>query len=219
MSLFIEEDIEDVISADDWSGIVLCPRERIRQELEVKMVEFQKNKGQITVIKQGATANSTVAFASTLVTNKSKQFSQKELNAYAKRKADKLHYKYRNDDPSAVAMLQGLLDTAPNATFLLKQLQCSADRVQRLLSEYFAADPRADKFRHRDREEQKLENEMILAAKIRQCLADGMAGTWPICKHLHASFAAVALVNKKYKLDIPRGKGGRPNKVEGGVQL
>jgi hypothetical protein len=216
MTIFIEEDIEDMISADDWSGVVICPRERIRLEIEQKIAEFQKNSGKITVVPAGASAAQSIPFGTNLVTNKSNNFTQSELKAYAKRKAGKLHYQVRNGDAEAVALLQTLLDTAPHTTFLAKELKCSPDRVWRLLRENFADDPCADKFHKRERDVQKLDNELALVAKIREALAAGMVGTWPICKYCHSSFVAVTAASKKYKLGIPRGKGGRPAK-EGGL--
>lgn len=213
MSFILEEDVEDQISADDWSVSIACPRERIRLEIAQKIAEFQKNAGRITVIPAGTTSNTPSGFA-TLVTNKSHNFTQSELNAYAKRKADKIHNSVRRGDEESVEVLRGLLDTAPNTTFLVKQLKCSPDRVWRLLNEYFPDDKRADKFRKRDRESQKAENELALVAKIREALSLGMVGTWPICKYCHSSFVAVNAVNKKYRLGIPRGKGGRPGKEE-----
>lgn len=215
MSFILEEDIEDVISADDWSGVVSCPRERIRLEIDQKIKEFQKNH-KITVVPAGASAAQSIPFGTNLVTNKSNNFTQSELNAYAKRKADKLHYQIRNGDAEAVALLQTLLDTAPHTTYLVRQLKCSPDRVWRLLRENFADDPRADKFHKRERDVQKLENEQALVVKIREALAAGIVGTWPISKYCHSSFVAVTAANKKYRLGIPRGKGGRPVK-EGGL--
>lgn len=207
MTLFIEEYSDDVINADEWSDAVVCPKDRIRLELEQKIAEFQKNDGRITEVKPGVMAG-TQEFVGRLVTNNGGKFSPAEVKAYVQRKTDGLHYKIRNQDAEAVAMLRGLLDTAPHATFLAKQLQCSDNRVQRLLLEHFATDERADRFRHRDRDQQKLDSEKQLVEKIRQCLADGMIGTWPICKACHSSFSAVTAANKKYKLEIPRGKGG-----------
>lgn len=211
MTLLIEEDPADLICADDWSEVVACPKDRIRLELEQKVAEFQKNNGRITEIKPGVMVGKT-EFAGRMVTNNSGKFSAEEVKAYVQRKTDGVHSRIRSQDAEAVAMLQTLMDDAPNATFLAKQLQCSDNRLQRLLLEHFPTDERADKFRHRDRDQQKLDTEKQLVEKIRRCLADGMIGIWPICKVCHASFEAVTAANKKHKLGIPRGKGGAKKK-------
>lgn len=216
MTFILEEDGDDTIFADAWSDAVACPRERIRLELAAKIAEFQKNDGKITVVPTGLMTGTT-EFCARLVTNNGGKFTPAEVKAYVQRKTDGLHYKIRNGDAEAVEMMKTLLDTAQNTTALAKQLQCSTSRVQRLVDEYFPADARADKFRHSDRDMKKHVNELELVAKIRKCLADGMVGTWPICKACHSSFAAVTTANKKYKLGIPRGKTGRQPKEKEAV--
>lgn len=210
MSFFIEEDTEDAISADDWSGIVCCPRERARADLERQIEEFQRNGGAVQEIPVGVVVES--AFSPTITSGSSK-FTQAEIKAHAKRKADNLHYKVRTGDAEAVVMLGTLLDIAPNATFLARQLNCSFERVQRLLAEHFSGDRRADKFLRKDRDTKKAENEAEIAAKIKAALADGVIGAWSVAKLCGASFATVAKVSKKYRLHIPRGRASRSSGV------
>ena len=212
MTFILEEDGDDTIFADAWSDAVACPRERIRQELAAKIAEFQKNDGKITVVPTGLMTGTT-EFCARLVTNNGGKFTPAEVKAYVQRKTDGLHYKIRNGDAEAVEMMKTLLDTAPHATFLVKELQCSANRIQRLLAESFPDDPRADKFRHADRDMKKQDHEQELIAKIQQYMAIGMIGTYPIAKACGASFTTISLINKKYKLGIPRGKTGRQAKV------
>lgn len=207
MSFILEEDADDLISADDWSGSVACPRERIRRELELKIAEFQRDGGQVVEVPVGVMATAATPGAS-LITNRSNNFTQSELTAYAKKKAEKLHYRVRSGDAESVKLLHEWLPVAASASFLADKLDCSIGRVQRLLAENFADDHRAEKFRHHDRDMQKHEHELELAKKIRDCLARGMIGTWPICKEVHASFESVTQVSRKYRIEIPRGKGG-----------
>lgn len=208
MSFILEEDTDDLISADDWSGSVACPRERIRRELELKIAEFQKNGGQVVAVPSGVMTTATNA-APLLVTNRSNNFTQSQLTEYAKKKAEKQHYRVRSGDAESVKILREWLPEANSATFLAEKLDCSIGRVQRLLAENFADDPRAEKFRHHDRDMQKSEHEAELAEKIKAALAAGMIGTWSISKWCNSSFETVRRVSKKYRIDIPRGRTGR----------
>lgn len=208
MSFILEEDADDLISADDWSGSVACPRERIRLELELKIAEFQNAGGQVVEVPVGVMTTAVIPGAS-LITNRSNNFTQSELTAYAKKKAEKLHYRVRSGDAESVKLLHEWLPVAASASFLAEKLDCSIGRVQRLLAENFADDPRAEKFRHHDRDMQKAEHEAELAEKIKTALAAGMIGTWPISRWCNSSFETVRRVSKKYRIDIPRGKTGR----------
>lgn len=213
MTLLLEEDPADTICADDWADCIACPKERIRLELADKIAEFQKNKGEIVEIPSGFMTGKT-EFSSLMISNKSGNFSAEEVKAYAKRKAEGINRRTRSGDAEAVKTIESMLGTAPNTKALSAALECSDNRVQRLIAEYFATDTRADRFRHRDRDMQKHEHDLELARKIRDCLARGMIGTWPICKEVHASFESVTQVARKYRIEIPRGKGGFRVKVK-----
>lgn len=209
MTLLLEEDPADTICADDWADCIACPKERIRLELADKISEFQKNKGKIVEVPAGVMTGAT-DFSALLVTNnrRNNMFSDDEVKAYVKRRNAGINQKIRSGDAEAVKILDSMLDTAPNTKALSAALECSDNRVQRLIAEYFTTDTRADRFRHRDRDMQKHEHELELVKKIRDCLARGMIGTWPICKEIHASFESVTQVSRKYRIEIPRGKGG-----------
>lgn len=215
MTLLLEEDPADTICADDWAECIACSKERIRLELADKIAEFQKNKGKIVEVPAGVMTGVT-DFSALLVTNnrRNNMYSDDEVKAYVKRRNEGINRRARSGDAGAVKTIESLLDTAPNTKALSAALGCSDNRVQRLIAEYFATDTRADRFRHRDRDMQKHEHELELARKIRDCLARGMIGTWPICKEVHASFESVTQVSRKYRIEIPRGKGGFRAKVK-----
>lgn len=212
MSFILEEDTDDLISADDWSGSVACPRERIRRELELKIAEFQKNGGQVVSVPSGVMTTATNA-APLLVTNRSNNFTHSQLTEYAKKKAEKLHYRVRSGDAESVKLLHEWLPLATSATFLAEKLDCSIGRVQRLLAENFAGDLRAQKFRHHDRDMQKAEHEAELAEKIKTALAAGMIGTHSVSKWCNSSFETVRRVSRKYRIDIPRARASRQASV------
>lgn len=213
MTLLLEEDPADTICADDWADCIACSKERIRLELADKIAEFQQNRGEIVEIPPGFMTGKT-EFSSLMISNKSGNFSPEEVKAYAKRKAEGINRRTRSGDAEAVKILGELLDTAQNTKALSAALECSDNRVQRLIAEYFATDSRADRFRHRDRDMQKHEREMELVKKIRECVARGMVGTWAICREVHARFDSVTQVSRKYRIEIPRGKGGFRVKVK-----
>lgn len=209
MTFIIEDEGDDGISGDDWSGIVCCPRERVRLDLERKIAEFQISGGQIVEVAAGIMSNSNANFNSSMITNSGSRFSSEEIRAYADRKSKKLNNKIRSGDAESVELLKVYLDNATSSLSLAAQIGCSVDRMQRLLSEYFPEDPRADKFRHKDRDKKKADNEAVLAEKIKLAIASGVAGKTPICRVVHASLASVTRVSKKYKLDVSRRKSGR----------
>jgi len=207
---------EDVIGADEWHSVVAQSREAASQQIAIKAEEFLARGGVINIIQNGVTSNRWInSFNGTvLTTNKADRFSAAQVKTYTRKRSEKKIQETAASDKPLVEALSALLDDAPNTTYITEQLKRSHDLVQRLLTDYFADDPRADKFRRKERDVLNQENELALVEKIRDALSAGLVGVWSIAKHLHSSHHSITAVNKKYKLNIPRATTGRKVEVQ-----
>lgn len=164
------------------------------------MEAFLAKGGAIHEVPMGASASPD---AKPLTFAKSDEFTSGERaeNSFKRRAA--IAKKAIEDDSSLVKRIIELKDV--QHTFALsKALGISGAKLQRLLSEYLADDATLDRFRATDRESQKANYEADLLAKVRQALADGMAGIRAIAVHCGAPQERVSQINRKYDLKIKR---------------
>lgn len=208
MSRILEEDVDELVDADDWSTVVADSRERQRRELEAKVAEFKRNGGRIHNCAPGETAlpEGKVLFTITKETTKHDPAMQKR---HEEDQFTKLKQRLATD-AKAVNKLNELLGNAENMTQICDAMACSPNRVQRLVRDHFADDPRADRFRaHLPMEERKALLEAELLPKISKCIADGVVGIHKVAELCGTSFEMVRTIEKKHRLRIERQKGGR----------
>lgn len=204
MNAFLEEDVEDLVAADDWADIVADTRERQRQEIAKKMAEFEANGGQVQRVAHGATAWPNGAF----VFPSSHNMTTEEVKASRIRRESQ--FKASSDsDAKAVELMGTLLDTATQQQELCRALGCSPERMHRLIRDYFRDDPRAEKFARRTQEERRADNGERLLPKIKAAVAAGIVGINNIAQHCGTHWKRVSEVNKTYRLGIPKEPAGR----------
>lgn len=203
------EEREIHIPADAWASLApMAPP----APLDDMVAQFLAQGGQIHQVAPGVTAAPLTDFTRT-ATSPSARYTPEQQMAHVIVKAEKRQRAMRAGDPEAVALIDRMLPTATSARAIADALFCTESKLHRLLREYFAEDPRANRFRHKDRETQMADYERELVAKIKQAVADGIKGMTPIANHCGTSFTRVVDVNRKYRLGIPKGVGGFRKKV------
>lgn len=201
---------EIAIPADAWATYVPQIPELDSSALNSLVESFIAQGGKINAIPAGVTTETTT-FASTPSTGDT--YSPEARAAYQERRARRETARTRAGDDELVAAIRPLLATVECAKALAGAVGVSHSKLQRLLRDYLAYEPLADRFQHKDREQQVSLNEAALVAKIRIALCNGVVGVGRVAKYCGASFTKVAELNRRCKLGIPKGVGGFRKKV------
>ena len=204
MTLFLEEEVDDVIDADDWSTIIADTRERQRNEIARKIAEFERNGGAIQEFAPGATAWPNGAF----VFPSSHNMSKDEVKASRMRRENQFKAT-KESDLKAVEILRANIDTAVTAVELCQELGCSAERMHRLIRDYFPDDERCLKFSRRSHEQRGMDNSVLLLPKVKEAMAAGIIGINNIAQHCGVYWKRISELNKMYRLNIPKEPSGR----------
>lgn len=203
----LEADDDTLVSPDDWAS--LEPKAAplsASEELQRQVDEFLANGGHIKEFEPGESAIPTHQPLWSFPVGKAaapdpvlrKKHDDLRLSQVKKRIAG---------DAKMVEMIHPLLDTAQTLKELYTALDCSSEKLWRVLRDHFPTDKRADRFRKRTREEGVAQREAELVEKIKEAQEAGVRGIWNITKHCNSNYDNVTAVNKKYNLGLVLNKG------------
>ena len=207
MNAFLEDDVEELVEADEWAGMVADTRERQRRELAKKMAEFEASGGKVYECRHGETAandGSGPYFSFPAGARATPDVALRE--ASAKARLERVQRKAA-DDSHAAQRIGRLLGTVKSSYALCKALGCSNERVQRLLRRYFSKDPRAALLLAGYNEGRPDDYEETLVRKIRAVVAMGLTGIHNVAEYCGESYQIIKSMEKKYELVIPRAGG------------
>lgn len=221
MSLFIEEDVEDVIEADGWAKIVAGTREQQRLELEKKVAEFKERGGQVKEFEPGESAIPDTRFlwsfpvgkaaAPDPVKREQSEVRRKKAQTAAQRRGTDAVRGCKLTDDQLIVMIDENLGAVKNKKGLCGILGCSDNLLQRLLFCHFQKDERADPFRTVSRGDHEAQQ----VAKIRALLAEGHTGMSNITKLLGLKQRSIVIkLDLKYGLKIPRDEPGKKTTLQ-----
>ncbi|CAB4149775.1 hypothetical protein UFOVP555_30 [uncultured Caudovirales phage] len=140
-------------------------------------------------------------------------YSPDERAAHRAERAAKRESQVHGGDAHTVELIRPLLASIVNGKALANAVNVSHSKLQRILRDYFANEPLADRFRHQDRDQQVSLYDAALVREIREALGQGVVGISNMAKAIGSSFTKVAALNTRYKLGIPKGVGGFRKKV------
>jgi hypothetical protein len=220
MTLFIEEDVEDTIEADDWAKIIAGTREQQRRELERKMAEFEARGGQVKTVRQGESGVPDSQYLWSFPVGKAADPNpakreegverRKRAQTAAQRRGTDAVRGCKLTDDQLIVIIDQQLGVAKNKKELCAALGCSDNLLQRLLFCHFQHDDRADPYRSVSR----ADHEAQQVAKIRQLLAEGHTGMSNITKLLGLKQRSIVIkLDQKYGLKIPREEPGKKKTI------
>lgn len=202
------EDTEVFIPADAWA--TLTPPAP-PAPIDDMVAAFLAAGGKIHQVDPGVSATDVSGVR--VLTMPSTKFDAHQQLAHATAKASKRSRQARAGDLEAVALVKAMLPTASSAVAIANALYCTEDKLQRLLREYFADEPMADRFRRLDRDARNKEVEDQVVPAVRKAIADGMVGIYAIAKHVGICTKRLNEINVLYRLNIPKAKTGRKGEV------
>lgn len=205
---------ETPIPADAWANYVPQIPELDSGALNSLVDSFLAQGGAIVEVPPGVTAEplDVKDMMDSDFTN-ADLYTPEERAAYKAERAAKREHRLRAGDDKRVAAVRDQLPIAKCTKALAKATELSPHVLQRILRDYFADEPMADRFRALDRDQQVSLNEAALIAKIRIALGNGVVGLGNVAKACGSSFTKVAELNTRCKLGIPKGVGGYRKKV------
>lgn len=220
MSLFLEEDEDDVIEADEWAKVVADPRERQRAELAKKVAEFERKGGVIKEFECGETAIPTTQCLWSFPVGKAAEPDPAKREAAESRRTRAQTAAQKRgtsairgcklSDDEMIVIIDQQLGVAANKKALREALGCSDNLMQRLLFAHFHDDPRADPYRAMSR----LDHERHQVDQIRKLISEGHTGISNITKLMGLKNRIMVMkLDTKYGLKIPRAEPGYKNQI------
>jgi len=213
MTVFIEEEAEDVVPADGWASIVAANHETAHELLARQMAEYEANGGKVTVLEPGASG---VEYGWGMV-SVMRVAPEPEVERLHTRDQSKKRMNTEARDKALIAAITIELEKGPLKTsHITKALNCSDDLLQRILREHFPDDQRADHLRRAGRDTAaEAARTQAAVQKIYDAIAAGIVGYAPIGRHCHMDPSRVKQLDSLYHIGVPK---GRPGSKPGGGQ-
>lgn len=191
--------IEDRIKPDDWAELEPNQTtEQKRTELEYAVRRFIYDGGIIQQIPMGATSvpDGLMVFPlrQTLV-------SQKEITQRDEKRQAKVMDRLTRDG-KAVAAMNIHLNSASSTVALCQLLDCTNDRLQRLIRDHFPTDPRAVRFTSRSRDDRTA----ALVAKVQEALRAGHVGIYAVAEYCGISASSIRDLVRNHGVNVGRGQ-------------
>lgn len=204
----LEADDDTLVSPDDWAS--LEPKAAplsASEELQRQVDEFLANGGHIKEFEPGESAIPTHQPLWSFPVGKAAA-----PDPVLRKKHDDLRLSQVKKRIAGDAKLVEMMDAAMNHCTSMADLRaacggCSPAKIWRMIRDHFATDPRAERFRHRSREEREAD----LLVEVRKLLDDGVRGIKCIAERVGRQFDTISALDKKHKLGIalPMGSGRR----------